>query len=149
MIIDKQAGPVTDRANAVGMSRHPKDIGTMVPKGRHALVIFDGAGWHRSRDLVCPDNVSVLRVPPHSPELNAAGNVFQFPKANHCANQVSETTEDVKTKVAAVREAFAGQADRIKSMGHRSWARVLQEKGNGKPYDKDWPIGYNLVEMVL
>jgi len=117
-------GHVCDRANTVEMNRHLKDIGAMVPKGHHALVIFDGAGWHRSRDLACPDNVSVLRLPPYSPELNSAENVFQFLKANHFANQVFETAEDVKTRVAAVWETFAGQAERIQSIGHRSWARV-------------------------
>ena len=117
-------GHVCDRADTVEMNRHLKDIGTMVPKERHALVIFDGAGWHRSRDLVCPDNVSVLRLPPYSPELNSAENVFQFLKANHFANQVFETADDVKKKVAAVWESFAGQPERIKSIGHRSWATV-------------------------
>ncbi|MCY4099763.1 MAG: IS630 family transposase [Rhodobacteraceae bacterium] len=117
-------GHVCDRANTIEMNRHMEDIGSKVPKGRHALIIFDGAGWHRSRDLVCPDNVSVLRLPPYSPELNSAENVFQFLKANHFANQVFETAGDVKTKVAAVWKTFTEQPERIKSIGHRSWAKV-------------------------
>jgi len=117
-------GHVCDRANTIEMNRHLKDIGGMVPEGHHALVIFDGAGWHRSRDLVFPGNVSVLRLPPYSPELNSAENVFQFLKSNHFANQVFETAEDVKRKVATVWESFTGQAERIQSIGHRSWARV-------------------------
>ena len=122
-------GHVCDRANTSGMNRHLKDIASMVPKGHHALVVFDGAGWHRSKDLVCPDNVSVLRVPPYPPELNPAGNVFRFLKSNHCANRVFETADEVKATVRKVWEDFAGQSERIKSIGHRSWAKLQWKTG--------------------
>ncbi len=100
------------------------DVGSMVPRGRHALVVFDGAGWHWSKDLVCPDNVSVLRLPPYSQELNPAENVFQFLKSNHFANRVFETADEVKATVGKAWKDFAGQSERIKSIGHRSWAKV-------------------------
>ena len=58
----------------------------------------------------------------HSPELNSAGNVFQFLKANHFASRVIDATGDVKAKVAAVWENFTGQAERIESTGHRPCA---------------------------
>ena len=117
-------GHVCDRANIVAMNRHRKDIGAMVPKGHHALVVFDGAGWHRSKDLACPDNVSVLRLPPYSPELNSAENVFPFLKANHVANRRLETAEEVKATVGKVWEDVAGQSERIKSIGQRFWAKL-------------------------
>ena len=117
-------GHVCDRANTIEMNRHLIDIGSMVPKGRHALVIFDGAGWHRSRDLACPGNVSVMRLPPYSPELNPAENVFQFLKSNHFANRVFETADEVKATVGKVWEDFTVQSERIKSIGHRSWAKL-------------------------
>jgi transposase len=33
-------------------------------------VVIDGAGWHTSHDLIVPPNVTLLRLPPYSPELN-------------------------------------------------------------------------------
>jgi hypothetical protein len=38
--------------------------------GEHAVLILDGAGWHKSKKLVVPDNVTCLLLPPYSPELN-------------------------------------------------------------------------------
>jgi len=36
----------------------------------HVLLVLDGAGWHRSDALVVPKNVTLLPLPPYSPELN-------------------------------------------------------------------------------
>ena len=68
------------------MNRHLLDIAAKVPDGRHALVVLDGAGWHRSKALEIPANVTLLRLPPYSPELNPVKIVFQFLKSRHFAN---------------------------------------------------------------
>ena len=86
-------GHVCGRANTQEMNRHLMDTRAAVPDGRNALAVFDDAGWHRSKDLDCPDNVSVLRLPPCSPELNPVETVFRFLKAQHFANQVFETRD--------------------------------------------------------
>ena len=46
-----------------------------------------------------PENVSVLQLPPYSPEINPVETVFQFLKARHFANQVFEITEAVSEMV--------------------------------------------------
>jgi len=36
----------------------------------HAVMVLDGAGWHTSHDLAVTSNLSLLRLPPYSPELH-------------------------------------------------------------------------------
>ena len=36
----------------------------------HAVLIWDGAGFHTSEDVVVPSNVSLIQLPPYSPELS-------------------------------------------------------------------------------
>ena len=36
----------------------------------HLLVVLDGAPSHRSEEIICPGNVSFLRLPAYSPELD-------------------------------------------------------------------------------
>ena len=37
--------------------------------GAYAVIIIDGAGWYRPRALLkAPDNISLLPLPPYSPE---------------------------------------------------------------------------------
>ena len=52
------------KANTEWMNRHLRKTGEQVPACKHALVVLDGAGWHQSRELETPANVSLLRLPP-------------------------------------------------------------------------------------
>ena len=115
---------ICDRANTDKMNRHLLDIAASVSDGRHALVVLDGAGWHRSKALKIPASAAPLRLPPYSPELNPAETVFQFLKSRHFANQVFETADAVKEKVGAVWSDFTNSPDRIRTLGDRSWEEL-------------------------
>ena len=39
----------------------------------HAVLIWDGAGFHTGEDVVVPSNMSLIQLPPYSPELNPGG----------------------------------------------------------------------------
>jgi transposase len=41
------------------------------------VVILDQAGWHMSKALVVPDNITLLPLPPRSPELNPVETIWQ------------------------------------------------------------------------
>ena len=43
----------------------------------HLLVVLDGAPSHRSEQIVHPENISLLQLPPRSPELDPAERWFQ------------------------------------------------------------------------
>jgi transposase len=42
---------------------------------QHILLVLDGAPNHRSGQLVVPDNIALLFLPPYSPELNPKENL--------------------------------------------------------------------------
>lgn len=44
---------------------------------QHLLIVLDGAPSHRSEQIVHPENISLLRLPPYSPELDPAERWFQ------------------------------------------------------------------------
>ena len=115
-------GHVCDRANTGEMNRHLREIGERVPAGKHALVVPGGAGWHRSKDLGIPDSVSLLRLPPYSPELNPGGTVFPLLKHRHFANRVSGSAEHVREVVEHVWDAFIGRKGEITRITTREWA---------------------------
>ena len=64
------AALVLPRCNTAAMTLHLKEISVAVTPGAHAIVIVDQAGWHFSKTLEIPDNVTLLPLPPKSPELN-------------------------------------------------------------------------------
>jgi transposase len=44
---------------------------------QHLLVVLDGAPSHRSEQIVHPENISFLPLPPRSPELDPVERWFQ------------------------------------------------------------------------
>ena len=54
-----------------------------MPVGRHALVVLDGALWHQESYNL--PNVTILKLPPYSPELNPIEQVWQY-ISKHPAN---------------------------------------------------------------
>ena len=65
--------------NAEAMNLHLAEISTQVSPGAHAVITLDGAGWHQAGGrLVVPENISLLALPPYSPEPNPVENVWQF-----------------------------------------------------------------------
>ena len=64
------AALIMPHADTQAMSAHLAEIAKTVASGAHALLILDGAGWHGSAELEVPDNITLLKLPPYSPELN-------------------------------------------------------------------------------
>ncbi|MDE0305335.1 MAG: transposase [Albidovulum sp.] len=110
------AGHACDRANTGQMNCHFADIAGEVQKGGHAVVVLDGAGWHRSTDLEIPKGVSLLRLPHYSPELNSMENVFGHFKSNKLANRLYDIAEAVREAVLEAWTEIAGQSERIASV---------------------------------
>ncbi len=104
------------------MELHLAEISKAVDPGAHAVVIVDQAGWHMSAKLTIPDNITLLPLPPRSPELNPVENVWQFMRDNWLSNRIFQSYEDI---VALCCEAWNKLIERpwkITSIGMREWA---------------------------
>jgi len=49
-----------------------------LPTGVHAVLLLDPAGWHGRAALHVPDNVTLLPLPPYSPELDPVERVWLY-----------------------------------------------------------------------
>lgn len=54
----------------------------------HAVVIMDQAGWHKARALIVPDNITILYLPPYSPELNPVERLWAYLRGHYLSNRV-------------------------------------------------------------
>ncbi len=55
---------------------------------KRAIIIMDGASWHRSTDLMIPANIEIALLPPYSPELNPTEKLWQYIKSNTLKNKL-------------------------------------------------------------
>jgi transposase len=112
-------------ANASTMNKHLAEISTQVAAGAHAVILLDGAGWHQTGGkLRLPQNISLLKLPPYSPELNPVENVWQFLRQNQLSNRVYDTYAAILDACCDAWNAFVNAPDRIRSVTQRSWAQV-------------------------
>ena len=65
---------------------HLAEIAFHIAPGAHAVLLLDQAGWHGSRDLAVPANITLLPLPPKCPDLNPVENVWQFMRQNWLSN---------------------------------------------------------------
>ena len=52
------------------MAAQLEEVSQAVAPGAHAVLLLDQAGWHVSPKLKVPANITLLPLPPRSPELN-------------------------------------------------------------------------------
>jgi transposase len=104
------------------MNLHLAEISQAVAPGAHAVVLMDQAGWHTSDRIVIPDNISILLLPPRSPELNPVENIWQFMRDNWLSNRVFTSADDIVDHCCYAWNQIVAQPWKIISIGLRQWA---------------------------
>jgi transposase len=109
-------------ANSDCMNLHLIEISQQVVSGNHAVVIIDQARWHTAKRLAVPANISLLALPPYSPELNPQENIWQWIKDKYLANRVFSSFEEILDAAVIAWNKFIEKPDLIKSIATRDWA---------------------------
>ena len=64
-----------------------------------AILVMDGAGWHKSKNLRVPKNLTIVYLPAYSPELNPVEKFWQYIKAHTIKNKIYKTLEALENAV--------------------------------------------------
>jgi transposase len=113
---------VLPRCTTEAMSEHLKEISRAVAPGAHGVLLLDRAGWHVSRKLQVPANITLLPLPARAPELNPVENIWQYLRENWLSNRIFTSYTDILDHCC---EAWSKLVDRpwtIMSIGLRDWA---------------------------
>ena len=63
------------------------------------MLILDGAPNHRCSDLAVPDNITLLYLPPYSPELNPKENLWDEIREKIFKNYALKSMDAVRAKL--------------------------------------------------
>ncbi len=118
------AALVMPRADTEAMTKHLAEISRHVAEDAHAVVVLDGAGWHGGNDLIVPDNITLIELPPYSPELNPVENIWEYLRKNKLANRLYETYEEIVDACCDAWNDLVAAPTRITSIANREWANV-------------------------
>ncbi len=74
---------------------------------KQIVLVLDGAGWHTGHDVVVPEQVHLLVLPSHAPELQPCEHVWQLsdaPLINRHLQDVEELEEVQLARCAVLQE---------------------------------------------
>ena len=104
------------------MQQHLDEASKYVRPNGHAVVLLDNAGWHRTKKLKWPTNISPLFIPAGCPELNATENIWQYLRQTYLSNRVFQSYDAVVDAAAKAWNKLLAEVGRIASIATRSWA---------------------------
>ncbi|WP_096777883.1 IS630 family transposase [Photobacterium toruni] len=106
------------------MIEHLAQISRTTEKGRYAIVVMDGAGWHTDDIANQFNNLSIIKLPPYSPELNPIEQVWSWLRQHYLANQNFADYNDIVDKVCLAWNRFNESALRVTKMCSRDWINL-------------------------
>jgi transposase len=106
------------------MHLHLDEIATKVVPGAHAILILDQAGWHGAKELRIPTNISLLPLPPRSPELNSQENIWRFMRQNWLSNRIFKSFDDIADHCCYAWNTLIGQPWKLISIARRDRVTV-------------------------
>jgi transposase len=79
---------ITSCVNTQMMNHFLSEFSASLAKDVHAVMILDQAGWHTSKDLLTPKNLTLIYLPPRSPELNPIENLWHWITSHYWSNRI-------------------------------------------------------------
>jgi hypothetical protein len=128
----KGAGLVLPYCDTEAMQDHLAEISQAVDPGAHAVLILDQAGWHVTPKLRVPDNMSLMFLPPRSPNSTRSKT-----SGSSCGTTGYRTGSSKTTTISSTNAAVLGTGSSI-NLGKS----CPSECGNGR-------IGHDQRPLVL
>lgn len=117
---DKTVGFISPVCNKEAMQIHLNII-TKSVEG-HAVILLDGAGWHSAKSLIIPKNITLLKLPPYSPELNPKENFWQSLKSKSLSNRVFDSVDHIMSASEKAWLDFVNIKGNVQKLCSRKWA---------------------------
>jgi transposase len=102
--------------NAAVINQFLEQFARERPAGVHAVLIWDGAGYHTAGALVVPPNVSLILLPPYSPELNPVENLWHYLRSHDWSNRVYGGYEELRDEAVRSLCRVCLDAERMKTV---------------------------------
>ncbi len=89
-------GLLSPRLNTAVVEVFLREFSRTLPADEHAVLLWDGAGFHTSPKLTVPGNITLLQLPPYSPELNPMENLWHYLKSHYWSNRAYADYEELE-----------------------------------------------------
>ena len=81
------------------------------------VLILDKAGWHISKGLALPENITLIHLPPYSPELNPVELLWRELRRKYFHNRIFASLDEVEEQLAKALADYHLNPQTIKQLG--------------------------------
>jgi transposase len=123
------AEPGTDNAFALVLPElstemmriYLEEFAKTIAPDEHVAMVMDRAGWHVAKGLKVPDNITLVRLPPYSPELNPIESIWLYLKERYLSHRLLDDYEAVVDAISDVWNRLMAETGRVKSLCTHPW----------------------------
>ena len=120
---------VLPTVNAEAMQVFLDHVAASRPPDAHLVMVLDGAGWHLSRALAVPANVTLIVLPPpdrvrgrlYSPELNPVERIWLYLRERFLSLRILPSTDAIIDACCDAWMRLVAEPDRIRSLCAYPW----------------------------
>ena len=108
--------------NTAAMQEFLNRFSKTLASDEHAAMIIDQAGWHVANDLAVPANLTLVSLPPYSPELNPVERIWEFLKERYLSHRLLDDYDAIVDATAAAWNKLTAEAGRLTTLTWTPWA---------------------------
>ncbi|KKO19825.1 MAG: IS630 family transposase [Candidatus Brocadia sp.] len=112
-----------EKMNTESMSCFLKQVSKAHPD-EFTVMIVDGASSHKGKELEIPKNISLVFLPPYSPELNPAEQIWNILRRDYFANRVFDSLDAAIGQVGRGITLMAKNKEAVKNLTNWHWTSV-------------------------
>ena len=87
----------------------------------HVAMVLDQAGWHGANALRVPDNITLLPLPPYSPELNPVERVWLHLKERFLSHRLLADYDAIADAACIAWNRLCAELGRLTSLCSYPW----------------------------
>jgi len=87
-----------------------------LPAGTHVVLVWDGAGYHVAKRLRVPSNLTVVKLPPYSPELNPVERLWLYLRHHYWSNHAYADLDALERAAVSGWRAVCLHPDKVKTI---------------------------------
>lgn len=91
----------------------------------HVVMVWDQAGFHTAKNLKVPENVTIVPLPPYSPELNPVENLWHYLRSHYWSNRTYADYDDLRLVAIDAWQKAVLDSNIIKSVCRAPYAERI------------------------
>jgi len=113
-----------EKMNTENMSRFLAQV-SEAHQEEFIVMVLDGASSHKSKDLKIPKNVALVLLPPYSPELNPAEQIWNTLRRDYFANRVFDSLDAATVQAEHGLTVMAANKSAMRQLTNWHWISAI------------------------